>query len=68
MGPVCRADGKAACGTPGHRVLALLATVTFLRANGREFVLTNNQVFDLVMAVAEGSLGPPEIAERLSAG
>jgi death on curing protein len=49
----------------GNKRLALLATVTFLRANDRSFTLTQDEAFDLVMAVAEGALDVPEIAERL---
>ena len=46
----------------GNKRLALLATVTFLRANGHAFTLTNDAAFDLVMFVAEGSADLDEIA------
>lgn len=49
----------------GNKRLALLASVTFLRANGAAFTLTQDEAFELVMAVAEGSLDVPEIAARL---
>ena len=49
----------------GNKRLGLLATVTFLRANDQPFTLTQDQAFDLVMAVAEGALDVPDIAERL---
>ncbi len=53
----------------GNKRLALLATAVFLRANGNPFKLTQNEAFDLVMEVAEGSLDLPDIAARLrSAG
>jgi len=49
----------------GNKRLALLATVAFLRVNDRPFTLTQDEAFELVMAVAEGALDVPEIAERL---
>ncbi len=50
----------------GNKRLGLLATVTFLRMNGRPFTLTQDEAFDLVWAVADGSLDVPEIAERFT--
>lgn len=50
----------------GNRRLGLLATVTFLRMNGHQFTLTQDQAFDLIRAVADGSLDVPEIAGRLT--
>ena len=50
----------------GNKRLALLATVTFIRANGGRFSVTNDEAFDLVMAVAEGTLDVPEIAAALT--
>lgn len=52
----------------GNKRLALLATATFLRANGRRFTLTNDEAFDLVMRVAEGSAELAEIAAALGPG
>ncbi len=49
----------------GNKRLGLVATVTFLRANGRPFHLDNEGSFALVMEVAEGRLDVPEIAARL---
>ena len=49
----------------GNKRLGLLATVTFLRVNGRPFTLDQDEAFELVMAVAEGTLDVPEIAQRL---
>ena len=49
----------------GNKRLALLASVTFLKANRRPFTLSQEEAFDLVMAVAEGSLDVPDIAARL---
>ena len=49
----------------GNKRLGLVATVTFLRANGRQFHLDNDESFALVMEVAEGRLDVPEIAARL---
>ena len=49
----------------GNKRLALLATVTFLRANGRRARWTQDEACDPVMAVAEGSLDVADIAARL---
>ncbi len=49
----------------GNKRLGLLATITFMRLNGGAFTLTQDEAFDLVMAVAEGSIDVPEIAARL---
>jgi death on curing protein len=49
----------------GNKRLALLATVTFLRLNDHPFTLTQDEAFELVMAVAEGAVDVPDIAERL---
>ena len=49
----------------GNKRLALLASVTFLRINSHVFTLTQDEAFDLVISVAEGSLDVPEIATAL---
>jgi len=49
----------------GNKRLALRATATFLRVNGRRFRLTQDEAFDLIMGVAEGVLEVPDIAARL---
>lgn len=49
----------------GNKRLALLATASFLRVNGRPFRPTQDEAFDLVMAVAEGRVDLPDIAARL---
>lgn len=40
----------------GNKRLALAATVAFLGLNGQRLTLTNDQAYDLVMAVASGDL------------
>lgn len=40
----------------GNKRLALAATVAFLGVNGIQLTLTNDQAYDLVMAVAAGQL------------
>jgi len=50
----------------GNKRLGLLAAVTFLRMNGHQFALTQDEAFDLVWAIAEGRLDLPEIAARLT--
>ena len=52
----------------GNKRLALLATVTFLRLNGRTFDLTQDEAFDLIMGVADGSLEVADIAAALGSG
>lgn len=50
----------------GNKRLGLLALGAFLRLNERAFTLAQDDAFDLVMAVAEGSLEVIDIAERLT--
>jgi death-on-curing protein len=52
----------------GNKRLALLATGAFLRLNGRRFRMDQDAAFELVMAVADGSIDVPEIAARLTEG
>lgn len=52
----------------GNKRLAWLATVVFLDLNGRTVELDDEAAFELVMAVAEGSLDVGEIAPRLAPG
>jgi death on curing protein len=52
----------------GNKRLAWLATVVFLDLNGRTVELDDEAAFQLVMAVAEGSLGVEEITARLTTG
>jgi death-on-curing protein len=40
----------------GNRRLALAGTIAFFGLNGRRLTLTNDEAYDLVMAVAEGRL------------
>lgn len=51
----------------GNKRLAALIATMFLHVNGRELVLTNDELFDLTMDVASGELREVgEIAARLS--
>lgn len=53
----------------GNKRLALAGTIVFLGVNGRRLELTNDEAFDLIMAVAAGELETVEaIAARLSTG
>jgi death-on-curing protein len=53
----------------GKKRLALAATLTFLGINGRRLVLTNDEAYELVMAVASGELTEVEaIAQRIRSG
>ncbi len=49
----------------GNKRLALLATVVFLRVNGFNLDLTDDEAFDLTMSVAAGELDAGGIRERL---
>jgi death-on-curing protein len=49
----------------GNKRLGLLATAVFLRINGQHLDLSDDEAFDLTMAVAEGLLDAPGIEARL---
>lgn len=49
----------------GNKRLALLGTVVFLRINGYRLALTDDEAFDLTLAVAVGQLQAEEIEKRL---
>lgn len=49
----------------GNKRLAFLATVVFLRVNGFDLALTDEEAFDLTLAVAAGELDAEEIAKHL---
>jgi death-on-curing protein len=49
----------------GNKRLALLATVVFLRINGYRLALSDDEAFDLAIAVAAGQLDAEEIGKRL---
>ena len=49
----------------GNKRLALLAGITFLRANGIRHALSQDDAFDLIMRVAEGGADVPDIAAYL---
>ena len=53
----------------GNKRLALAGTIAFLGINGWRLTLTEDEAYDLVMAVAAGELDEvAPIAERLRAG
>jgi death on curing protein len=53
----------------GSNRLALAGTIAFLGVNGRRLTLTNDQAYDLVIAISTGELDDVEaIAERLRRG
>jgi death-on-curing protein len=53
----------------GNKRLALAATLAFLGLNGRRLTLTNDEAYDLVMAVAAGELDEvSSIAPRIRRG
>jgi death on curing protein len=53
----------------GNKRLALAATIVMLGINGWVLTMTNDEAYDLVIAVASGDLNEvPEVADRLRAG
>lgn len=53
----------------GNERLALAGTFAFLGVNGRRLTLSNDEAYDLVIAVATGELREiPDIARRLRDG
>lgn len=53
----------------GNKRLALAAAIAFLGVNGRRLTLSNDQAYDLVIAVAAGELDDiPAIADRIADG
>ena len=53
----------------GNKRLALAGTIAFLGMNGRRLTLTNDEAYDLVIAVASGQLEEvSEIADVLGSG
>ena len=50
----------------GNKRLALVAGLTFLRANGVRHALSQDDAFDLIMRVAEGSDDVADIAAYLA--
>lgn len=53
----------------GNKRLTLGALIAFLGVNGRRLTLTNDEAYDLIIAITTGELGEiPEIAERIRAG
>jgi len=50
----------------GNKRLALVAGLTFLRANVVRNALSQDNAFDLIMRVAEGSADVPDIAAYLA--
>lgn len=52
----------------GNKRLALAATIVMLGVNGWVLTMTNDEAYDLVIAVASGDLNEvPEVADRLRA-
>ena len=51
----------------GNKRFSWYLTLAFLRLNGYRMVMTNDQAFDLVLAVAQGSLELDEIAATFAA-
>ncbi|HEY6793887.1 MAG TPA: type II toxin-antitoxin system death-on-curing family toxin [Kineosporiaceae bacterium] len=49
----------------GNKRLGLLATVVFLRLNGLDLDLTDDEAFDLTMSVAAGQSNAEDIEKRL---
>jgi death-on-curing protein len=53
----------------GNKRLTLGALIAFLGVNGRRLTLTNDEAYDLIIAIATGELAEvSDIAERIRAG
>lgn len=52
----------------GNKRLSLFLTFAFIRINGYELTITQDEAFDLVLDVAQSSLELDEIAAALRAG
>ena len=50
----------------GNKRLSLILTFTFLRLNGLRVTFSNDEAFDLVLAVAQSRLGLTEIAQAIT--
>ena len=50
----------------GNKRFSLYLTIAFIRLNGFRVVMSNDEAFDLVLAVAQGALELDEIARTLS--
>ncbi len=52
----------------GNKRLALAGLIAFLGVNGRRLILTNDDAYDLIIAIATGELSEAtDIAERIRA-
>jgi death-on-curing protein len=52
----------------GNKRLALAGLIAFLGVNGRRLTLTNDEAYDLIIAIATGEFNEiPDIAERIRA-
>jgi death-on-curing protein len=49
----------------GNKRLALAGVIAFVGLNGYELQMTNDEAYDLTMAIASGRLDVPEIAAAL---
>ena len=52
----------------GNKRTSLILTFTFINLNGFDLTLSNDEAFDLTLAVAQGELELDEIAAALVAG
>ena len=52
----------------GNKRTSLILTFTFINLNGFDLTLSNDEAFDLTLAVAQGDLELDEIAAALVAG
>ncbi len=53
----------------GNKRLALAATIAFLGVNGLRLTLTNDEAYNLIIAIADGTIDDvPQIAAALASG
>ena len=65
---LCQSIARNHALVDGNKRLALAGLIAFLGVNGRRLTLTNDQAYDLIVAIATGQLNEIlDIAERIRA-
>ena len=65
---LCQSIARNHALVDGNKRLALAGLIAFLGVNGHRFTLTNDEAYDLIVAIATGGLNEvPDIAERIRA-
>ncbi len=64
-GMLCYALCRSHCFIDGNKRVAFMAMYTFLGLHGYEIEAPEPEIVDLMLAVAEGNIGEPELVEWL---